>query len=345
MLNIFQEAGRPRPAAVGAAGMLVLLALAGCGDKPAPSKPGQALVNVNGEEITVLQLNEELQRAGVPAARQEQASKQLLQALIDRELLEDAAIQEKLDRDPKVIGAIERARSLIVAQVYMQKRLANVARPTEAEVAAYYKENPQYFDKRKQFNLDQLVIAARDLTPEVRAAADGARSLEEVAVWLDAHGVKHGRSQITRTTAELNPELSKKLLAMPKGQLFSVREGERAMLLSIAEVRDAPVPLSVAAPQIARFLATKKNRELAAAEIERLRRSAKIEYLNKDLAQDVKASPASMTAPGTAGPQGAAGAAPAAARDAPQPAAAAADGPVPATSDNAAFDRGVAGLK
>lgn len=316
-----------------AAALLVLASLSGCGDKAPRAKPGQALANVNGEEITVLQLNEEMQRAGVPAASQQQASKQLLQALIDRELLEHAAVGEKLDRDPKVMGAIERARSLIVAQAYMQKRLAKLPPPTAAEVEAYYKEHPDYFDKRKQFSMEQLMIAASDLTPELRKAADGARSLEEVTVWLDAHGVKYGRAQVTRSTSDLNPALAKKLLGMPKGQLFSVREGERAMLLSLAEVRDAPVPLKVAAPQIAQFLTTRKNKELAAAEVERLRRGAKIEYLNKDLALNAKAAPAGMAGARPAS-------APAATTEAP-----AAGAKVPAGPDDAALDRGVAGLK
>lgn len=357
MLNMVRKSRRgsgsgPGGPAFPVAAVLALLAaamLAGCGDKSRPAKPGQALVNVNGEEITVLQLNDELQRAGVPATRQEQASKQLLQALIDRELIEHAAIQERLDRDPKVIAAIERARSLIVAQVYMQKRLANVARPTPAEVEAYYRAHPDLFEKRKQFSLDQLVMTTAELTPEVRAEADKARSLEELAVWLDAHDVKYGRSQVTRSTAELGPELTKKLLAMSRNQLFSVREGERAMLLSIAEVREAPVPLSVAAPQIAQFLTTSKQKELAAAEVERLRKSAKIEYLNPELAQGARAAPASMTTPRAAAPGAAAlpeakaatpGAAP------PRAAEAAADKPArPAAPDQGTVERGVAGLK
>lgn len=320
MLNMFRQPGVAGPKALLALlGLLAAGVLAGCGGKAEPAKPGQALVNVNGEEITVLQLNEELQRAGVPAARQEQARGQLLQALVDRELVEHAALQEKLDRDPKVIAAIERARALIVAQVYMQKRLANAARPTPAEVEAYYKAHPEFFDKRKQFTLDQLVIAASDMTPEVRAAADSARSLEEVAVWLDARGVKFGRTQVTRSTADLAPELSKKLLSMSKGQLFSDKAGERVMLLSIAAVREAPMPLPIAAPQITRYLTTRKHKELAAAEIERLRKGAKIEYLNGELAAGARAAPASMTTPRGAAP-----------------------GAVP---DSAALERGVSGLK
>ncbi len=358
---------RARKAALSTA-LLLAAALAGCGDREKESKPGQALASVNGEEITVLQLNEEIQRAGVPAARQQEASKQLLQALIDRQLLAGAAAQEKLDRDPKVVQAIERARALIVAQAYMQKRLANIARPTPAEVEDYFNKHPEFFSKRKQFQMDQLVLAAKDLTPEARAAADAARSLEEVAVWLDAHKVKYGRAQVTRSTSDLNPELSKKLLGMPKSQLFSVREGERAMLLAVADVRDAPVPLEVAAPQIEKYLMTNKNKELAAAEVERLRQHAKIEYLNKELAAGPKAAPASMAAPGTPAASnvpglegGAAGVADGAGSLAEGPGAGAVGAGSPAAGspaagspaedaaaagpDHAAVDRGVAGLK
>lgn len=328
------------------------MALAGCGDRARESKPGQALASVNGEEITVLQLNEEIQRAGVPAARQQEASKQLLQALIDRQLLEHAAVQEKLDRDPKVLQAIERARSLIVAQAYMQKRLANVARPTPAEVEEYFNKHPEFFSQRKQVRMDQLVLAAKDLTPEARAAADAARSLEEVAVWLDAHQLKYGRAQVTRSTSELNPALSKKLLDMPKGQLFSVREGERAMLLAVAEVRDAPVPLEVAAPQIEKYLMSSRSKEVAAAEVERLRQQAKIEYLNKDMALGAKAAPASMTAPAAGAGPGEQDAAAGTGEAATAPAGEAAPAGTPSADntgadapDHAAVDRGVAGLK
>src|SRR5450830_1367746 len=97
--------------------LLAGLALTACGDKE--KKPGQALVDVDGTEITVLQLNDELQRAAVPAQQQESASKQLLEALVDRQLLLAQAEKDKLDRDPKVLQAIERANAMIIAQSYL----------------------------------------------------------------------------------------------------------------------------------------------------------------------------------------------------------------------------------
>lgn len=299
---------------------LVLLAAAGlsaCGDKD--KKPGQSLASVNGKEITILQLNEELQRAGVQSSQQAAASKQLLESLIDRQLLQNEAEKEKVDRDPKVMQAIERAKALIVAQAYMQKRIGAAVRPSKPEVEAYFTQNPQFFTQRKQFDMRQLILPTSALNDELKAVIDGAKSLEDVAQWLDGHKVAYARSQVSRTSADLAPELSSKLASMAKGQLFIVREGERSLLVSLADVKDSPVGLDAATPQIEQFLANKKSKDAADAELKRLRASAKIEYFNKD------AAPAAAAATAPAG----------------TPAAPAA----PAGSTNEANERGVAGLK
>jgi EpsD family peptidyl-prolyl cis-trans isomerase len=308
-----------------AALILAAAGLSACGNKAGDKKPGQALASVNGEEITVLQLNEELQRAGVGPAQQEAASKQLLQALIDRQLLQTEAAREKLDRDPKVMQSIERAKALIVAQAYMLKRIGNPPRPTAAELEDYYNKNPQFFANRKQFDMNELVLATKDLTPELKAAADAAKSIEEVAAWMDAHKIKFGRTQVARSTTDLTPDMSARLLSLPKGQLFFVKEGERSLLISIAEVKDAPVTLETASQQIEQFLVNKRNKESATTELARLRANARIEYLNKSMALDANTAPAAV--PGKAPALGATPAAPA------DPAA------------KAALDRGVAGLK
>jgi len=295
------------------AGLVVLsaAALVACGEK-AEKKPGQALASVNGEEITVLQLNDELSRSNAPAAQQETARKQVLEALIDRQLLTGEAAREKVDRDPKVVQAIERAKSLIVAQAYMQKRVGTLAKPSKAEVEAYFSQNPQFFTNRKQFDMRELVVATRDVNDDMKKAMDSSRSLEEVAAWLEGRQIKFARAQISRTSSDLPPELSAKLLAMPKGQMFIIREGERSMLISIAEVRPAPVTLEVATPQIEQFLYAKKNKEAAESEIKRLRATAKIAYMNQPAGSGTApAAAAAAPAPATIAPAQAADASPA----------------------------------
>ncbi|MES2901050.1 MAG: EpsD family peptidyl-prolyl cis-trans isomerase [Pseudomonadota bacterium] len=296
-------------------------ALAACGDKDAPPRSGQALASVNGKEITAMQLNDELQRANVQQSQADAATRPLLEALIDRQLLQNEAAKNNTDRDPKVVQAIERAKALIIAQTYMQNKIGGIPKPTQAEVTDYYHKHPDFFVNRKQFDMKQLVIDTRHLTDDVKRRLDASKSLDDVAAYFDERKVKYLRTQASRTTSDLSPEMSARLKTMAKGQLFVVKEGERSMFVSITDVKDNPASLELAAPQIEKFLLAKRGKDAADAELARLRASAKIEYLNK------AASMAAMPAGGVPG-----AAAPAAAR----PAAGAAD---------EATARGVAGLK
>ncbi|WP_321170349.1 EpsD family peptidyl-prolyl cis-trans isomerase [Pseudoduganella aquatica] len=273
------------------------LALSACGEKA--KKTGQALASVNGEEITVLQLNEEMQRSGVQAAQQDTARKQLLEGLIDRQLLQNEAAKDKLERDPQVMQAIERAKAMIVAQAYMQKRIGSQARPAKGEVEQYYQQHPEFFANRKQFDMRQLVLATKDVSEQLKSQLDSVKSLEEAAAWLDGHQIKYVRAGLTRTSTDLPPELGARLAAMPKGQLFIIREGERSMLIQITDVKDSPLSLDAATAQIEQFLFNKKNKEAAEAEIKRLRSTAKIEYFNKadTTAAAAPAAPAAAASP------------------------------------------------
>ncbi len=304
---------------------LLATLLAACGDNDPPAKPGQALVSVNGKEITVLQLNEELQRANVQAAQQEGAGKQLLEALIDRQLLQNEAAREKLDRDPKVMQAIERARAMIVAQAYMQKRIGGIDKPGAAEVRDYYSKHPEFFAQRKQFDMQQIIIDTRDLSEPLKLAADKARTLDDVAAWLDANQVAYTRGEASRTTSDMAPALSARLNSMVPGRLFVVREGARSMFVNLTAVKNSPASLALATPQIERHLMTKRGKEAAEAELARLRSGATIAYLN--------------TAALSSRPEATA---PAAARAGAGAAAATADAPGAADEATA---RGVAGLK
>jgi peptidyl-prolyl cis-trans isomerase C len=286
---------RSRGMCYGAAALILVAGLSACGKKEA--KSGQALASVNGEEITSLQLNEEMQRANVPPAQQQTASKQLLESLVDRQLLLNEAVRDKTDREPKVVQAIERAKALIVAQAYMQKRLASLPKPTKAEIKEYYDKHPEFFAQRKQLDLRQLIVASSSIDDALKKEMDAAKSLDEVAGWLDAHAIKYVRNQVSRSTSDLAPALSAKLLSLPKGQLIIIREGERSTLMSIADVRDAPADLASAEPQIEQFLVNSRSKDAATAEIARLRTAAKVEYLNKSLAPDATPAAAAASAP------------------------------------------------
>lgn len=256
------------------------MSLSGCGDKSHGNKGSQSLVSVNGKEITVHQLNEELARANVQAAQKDAASKQILSALVDRQLLEQAAIKAKVDRDPNVMQAVERAKSQIVAQAYLQGKVASVAKPEKAEIEAFYKQNAPLFSERKLVEMEQLLLDSRQINDEFKASLSNFKSLQEVAGWLDAKGVQYDRGEVARSVAELPPQISERLKDARKGQLFVIGMGPRTMLVQMDSVKDSPVTLADASPQIEQLLLNKKRKEAGEAEVQRLKSEAKIEYLD-----------------------------------------------------------------
>lgn len=274
--------------------LITLMSVTACGNKE--KRAGQSLVSVDGEEITSHQVNEELQGKNVPAAQQTAASKQVLEGLIDKQLVLAKAAKDKLDRDPRVVQAIERARTQIITQAYMQKAVANVPKPTKPDIEAYFKAQPQFFSERKQFDMKQLVLASKDYDAKTKAAVDAAKSLDEVATWLDSNTIKYARGNLVRTSSDLPVEMSSKMIAMPRTQLFLITEGDRTMLLQLADIKDAPVTLETASPQIEAFLFQKKQKEAADEAVKKLRGLAKIQYLNGADPKASAAASASATA-------------------------------------------------
>jgi peptidyl-prolyl cis-trans isomerase C len=258
--------------------LVMVFCFSACGRKE--NKSGQTLVRVNGEEITVLQVNDELQRAGIKPEQQDAATKQLLESLIDRQLILGEAMRNEVDRTASVVQAIERAKAQIISQAYLKSLDATIAKPTETEINDYYQKHPEYFSQRKQYNVQQVVISAKDFSSELRAVVDSAKSMDRVVSWMDNHNVKYARGLLSRNTTELPEQIVSKLKGMHQGQLFIVNEAESAMINTLVSIKDSPVAENVAAQQIEQYLLNKRIKEKVGAEIARLRASAKIEYLS-----------------------------------------------------------------
>lgn len=277
--------------------MVAAVVLGACGNKD--KKAGQSLVRVDGEEITVLQLNDELLRANVQAGQQEAASKQLLESLIDRQLIVAEAMRNKIDRSPDVQQAIGRARTQIIAQAYLQGLTAKIGKPSKAEIDDYFQKHPEFFTKRKQFDMTNVLIATKDFSEELKSAIIPAKSLNEVVTWLDKHNVQYKSGRLSRTTADLPQEMFTKLLDLPKDHLFIVNEGNNTIIGSLVAIKDSPVTAKDAAPQIEQYLINKRNKEVAGTEIAHLRSLAKIEYLNASapvVANEIKPDASVLTA-------------------------------------------------
>ncbi|NQE48508.1 EpsD family peptidyl-prolyl cis-trans isomerase [Herbaspirillum rubrisubalbicans] len=272
---------------------MLLIGLVACGEKKSASSSSQVVANVDGQEITIHQVNNELAKTGGT-----EVTKQLLDGLVARQLLVNAAKKDKLDADPAVLADMERARNLVLAQSYVASKLKVPTRPLDQEVEDLYRKNPDWFAQRKQYEFAQLIIAGSNLTPELNALMDQpGKRLDDVATWLDAHHIQFARQQVIKTTADLPPQMNASLKNMERGSLFVVIEGPTAILTSVQDVKSTPLSLAVATPQIVQYLVTQKQNQASEQLVENLRKDAKIEYSDqaksfKDMnAQAAKANP------------------------------------------------------
>jgi peptidyl-prolyl cis-trans isomerase C len=258
--------------------VLFAIGLSACGSKDKTA--GQALVRVNGEEITILQFNDELRRAGKKAGAAGVDNKKLLESLIDRQLLTEGGEKINIDRTPEVLQSIQRAKAQIIADAYLEYIISKVSPPTQDEIDEYYQAHPAYFAQRKQFDMDQLIVATKDLNEASMKSIGDAQTLNDVAAWLDTHHVHYARGQLSRSSADLAEMVVAKLKMMKRGQIFIVKQGDNTLISSLTNTKDSPVTVQDAAPQIKQYLINSKSKEAVSAELERLRSLAKIEYLN-----------------------------------------------------------------
>lgn len=282
-------------------------------------QPSQALATVNGSDITVHQVNAELRAApesGDPLRLQQRA----LARVIDRDLLAHRAIREKIDRDPVVLMAIERSRAQILAQAYLHSRFSTAIKPAPAEIAAYAQDHPALFANRKLYSLRTLALPAAALSAEVAGLIDAAGSLDDVAAMLRRRQIAFADDQAYRSSVDLPPPLLANLAAVSRRPVFIMRDGEQALVATLALVRETPVSGAEASSQAEQLLAAVAARQYAQRELSRLRQDATIIYAKGS-------GPAAPGPPGTRPPA----------------AAATAAAPDPATKP--AVEAGVAGLR
>ncbi len=262
-----------------AVGVAVVAVLSGCDGGDNGKAATQVVAKVNDDEITVHQLNFELGRQ--QAAQQgnvEEASKVVLDQLINQQLLVQKATENKLDRNPQVLQSIERAKRLVLAQAYAQRLFDSSIPPTKTSIAQYYDEHPELFAERRVYQFQEVLVSKEFPAEELKAELEQADSLKAFVEKLQAKDVPMRLATSVKPAEQLPLEVLNKVVPLEQGQITTFASPQGVLILHLAGAREAPYTLEQATPMIERYLVAQQRKETINKEVERLRSAANIEY-------------------------------------------------------------------
>lgn len=254
--------------------MILSLCAASC----AAEATGQSVAVVNGEEITISELNAELANANVPASADKKAiMPQLLQSIVDRRLMAQRAAEQGVDKTPEFIARQRRLNEDLLIGLSSKRQADSIKLPDQRAIDAFIAANPAMFADRVILALDQLQFVAPTGAQQL-AQLKNDHSIDQLAASLKTMGIVFVRTPAKLDTAAVPAEVLKQIYALPAGEPFIVPIGGR-MYASVITGRERAAASTddnrrIAVEAIRRqTLGTTMDREL-----KQLRAAAKIEY-------------------------------------------------------------------
>lgn len=273
------------PARLAFAALLPALALgAACGKNEDKQVATQVAAKVNGDEITVHQINHALaQRENVAPELAAQAKREILDRLIDQHLATQKAIDNKLNRAPHIVQAIEATKRDILARAYLEQLAAKLPRITPAEIKLFYAEHPELFAQRQVFDMEEFVLVTQaDTATGLRHKVAEARSMGEVAIWLRSREVNFVANYGDRVSEQVSVEILPAITAMKQGEirLFDTGGG-RYQVIRLVSARPSAMDETNASPRVEQYLINRRSGEFLANQMKLLREHSKIEFLGE----------------------------------------------------------------
>jgi EpsD family peptidyl-prolyl cis-trans isomerase len=218
--------------------------LAGCGKKEGEIEKGQVVATVDGQDVTVHELNAELQGANVPPNLGTEQKKQLEQMalgqVVNRRILADIARERGLDKTPMFLLQEKRAEEQILVQMLQRQMSSAVKAPTQTEVADFVAQNPDLFAERKIYAVDQIQFETPK-DPNVLRKYQPLKTMDEVEAMLKTDNLQFKRAPASLDAATANPELVQQVLKMPKDEIFIIPAGRVMVANRITDTKVQPL--------------------------------------------------------------------------------------------------------
>ena len=254
------------------------VALSAC-EQPVSSP--RVAATVGGEPISEVELNRAVSRLGsLSAAESAQARGKVLEALIDQNVVSNAAKSAGLDKDPEVALALQQAQRQVLVEAYMERLFKSVAKPADSEISDYYARHPELFAERRVYRIQEMELQmAPTRLPEVEARLRLSPNPADFAAWLRTQGIDGKAGVVVKPAEQIPSAILAQLKNMKDGQVTALATGPgQISVLQLQGSQTQPVTLDQAREAIEQVVLSEKRKSLMEAEIRKLRSSGSIEY-------------------------------------------------------------------
>lgn len=275
---------RPTAPAFRYAGLLALvcaaLLAAGCQKGAEKKTASQVAVKVNGDEISVHQVDLMLRRqANVPQGQQDAVARRVVDGLVDQELAAQAARKDKLDQDPRVVQMMEAAKRDVLARAYLERLGETVTEPSSDEIDRYYQTHPNLFSQRRLYSLQETsLVAPPDKVPALKQRIEAATGYAAVSDVLRAESLQFQTRQTSVSAEDVPLALLDQLAGLKDGQSLVLARDGAMRVLTLVNAQLAPVGPAPAKRLINGYLTNERKRAALQQGVKALRDQAKVEY-------------------------------------------------------------------
>jgi len=253
------------------------IVLAGCGGEGVPPPKGQVLAVVNGEEITMAELRAEAAARSTLDGDDPAVQRRLLQDMVGRKLLVQAARRDRLDQQIEYIVNQRRAEEVLLADLFIRSLGQAAAAAPETGVDRYLQANPKVFASHTIFQIDQIDARIGD-TAGLKQELARARTLDAAAALLTAQGIVSQRSRTEWDSLFMPDELLTKVRRSPPDTPFVHSYGDKIVVGVVTAQAEVPIDPARRQVLVRQSMNTANRTAHVEEQVARLRSDADIRY-------------------------------------------------------------------
>lgn len=209
---------------------------------------------------------------------------EVLKAMVDQYCWVEIGERRGFDKDEEFRATLELSRKFILSNHTVAKLVYDKAKPTAAEVQAYYEENTDQFQTVARSEISTIILPTREQALQVRSRALAGEDFGTLAAQYTTDPLTQqiNGSMGTVTLKSLlrpygeQPDLNARLMEMPAGQVSEPMKTSLgwSLFLVTSHSPDGVQPLAEVEDAIRRRLETKKANELFAQTLEEVKNEA-----------------------------------------------------------------------